>query len=252
MDYNNYSAVWNSKKSSENHYAHKYLEKPVMYELINDIAGKSIIDIGCGSGEDIKVLKQKNSVIGLDNSEQLLQMAGFENSEIEFIHLDLNKESLPKNLKVDIIYSSLTFHYVKDWDRLFQEMYEILNENGKVIFSTHHPIKWGSRVDKNKQFNQFLMGYKKNKDDKKSFEIYGNYLNVYETKELLFQQLEITHYNRPLSEMFRIFIDNGFQVNKFIEPKPTIESKKKVPDFYEVHSKIPLFVIWELEKISIK
>jgi hypothetical protein len=48
--------------------------------------------------------------------------------------------------------------------------------------------------------------------------------------------------------MFKDITASGFTVTNLLEPKPTIESKTKKPDFYEVYSKIPLFIIWELEK----
>jgi ubiquinone/menaquinone biosynthesis C-methylase UbiE len=35
-------------------------------------AGNEVLDLGCGTGEHIKYLKNKYSIIGMDNSEDML------------------------------------------------------------------------------------------------------------------------------------------------------------------------------------
>ncbi|MGL4758287.1 MAG: class I SAM-dependent methyltransferase [Patescibacteria group bacterium] len=252
MDYDAYYSQWYSKKNSNKHYAHIYLEKPAMKKILFGRVFDSVLDLGCASGDDLEWLKDHSlSIKGLDSSKGLLDIAQFNYPQIKFYLQDLNTNKT-LNDKYDLIYSSLTLHYIEDWKSLFEEFYNKLNENGVLLFSTHHPIKWGSRSNKNSEFNEFVMGYKKSKKEKtdKSFEIYGDYLNTYPIKEKLFQQLEITHYNRSLSEMFKIFVESGFEVKQFIEPIPTEDSKSIVRDFYEVHSRIPLFVIFELKKIN--
>lgn len=248
MDYNKYALLWQAKKSSETHYAHIYLEKPALSQLLGEASYLDILDLGCGSGEDVELFKINNRVIGLDNSAELLNLAKFNSPDVEFWEIDLNTQTIPDTKQFDLIYSSLTFHYIKDWDQLLSQLHKLLKPNGRIVFSTHHPIKWGSKTTKTKQYNSFELGYRKNKDDS-SFEIYGDYLNTYPITEMLFQQLEITHYNRPISSMIQSFIHSGFTITNMVEPKPVIESKTVVPDFYEVHNKIPLFLIWELKKI---
>ena len=248
MDYDKYAALWQAKKSSDNHYAHTYLEKPAMFGLLGSVVGQTILDLGCGSGEDIEKLRISNEVIGLDYSHELLTLAKFNNPDTNFWCIDLNTQLIPTTTQFDIIFSSLTLHYIEDWDQLFKQFSSILKPGGRIIISTHHPLKWGSSVDKNKQFNEFKTGYRKDKNEGKTYTVYGDYLNTYAIKDKLFQQLEVTYYNRSLSEMFKVFDDNSFMVTKLLEPKPIIEAKTIIPDFYEVHSKIPLFVVWEITK----
>jgi SAM-dependent methyltransferase len=248
MDYDKYAALWQAKKSSDNHYAHTYLEKPAMYSIMNNVKGKKILDLGCGSGEDIEKLKLDNEVVGLDYSHELLTLAEFNNPDTIFWCIDLNTQPIPTEQKFDYIFSSLTLHYIQDWNNLFKQLHSILNPNGRILLSTHHPLKWGSNMTKNKQFNEFKIGYRKDKNETKTYEVFGDYLNTYQIHDKLFQQLDVTYYNRSLSEMFKVFKENGFEVVNLLEPKPTEEAKTVIPDFYDVHSKIPLFVIWELVK----
>jgi SAM-dependent methyltransferase len=253
MDYDKYALLWQSKKSSNTHYAHQYLEKPAMQKLLGDIKGKNldILDLGCGSGEDVKMFSQGNRVVGLDNSPELLSLAQIDNPDCQFWCVDLNTGLIPNSQKFDIVYSSLTMHYIKDWDHLLKQLYLLTKDGGRIIISTHHPLKWGSRSAKSKEYNEFIIGYRKNKDKAKSYSIYGDYLNTYPIYDKLFQQLDIVHYNRSLSSMFQSFNNSGFTVTQMLEPQPMLEAKDKIPDFYEVHSKIPLFVIWELVKITL-
>lgn len=248
MTYDDYFTQWSSKKKSAKHFAHTYLEKPAIWSLLDKANYDSILDLGCGSGEEIpSLLKHAKSVTGLDSSDGLLNIARLNNPMVKFITQDLNTDPVIEGF-YDLIFSSLTLHYIKNWDYLLKGIYNALNKGGELIFSTHHPIKWGSETEKNKEYNEFLLGYKKVKNSDKDYIVYGDYLNTYEIKEKLFQQLDITHYNRPISAMIKSFHNAGFRIVAMLEPTPIIESKSVVLDFYEVHSRIPLFLVWKLVK----
>jgi SAM-dependent methyltransferase len=40
----------------------------------------------------------------------------------------------------NLVYSSLTFHYVEDLARLYREIHSSLQQRGKLVFSVEHPI----------------------------------------------------------------------------------------------------------------
>jgi SAM-dependent methyltransferase len=261
MDYNEYAKIWQSKKSSGNHYAHQYIEKPSIYKLLETLPPNlRILDLGCGSGEDIQKLNDLGHVCtGIDSSNALVELASF-NTNQNCYSADISKESWEDCLggnKFDLVFSSLTFHYIEDWEKLLTTIKnKVLNKNGYVLFSCHHPIKWGSLSTKSNLQNSFILGYEKNKDSSLSYKVYGDYLNgsyklgVRKIEEKLFNQLDITHYSRSISTMFKTFKKSEFEVIDFEEPIP-IEDIKDKPDFYDVHNRIPLFCVFLLKSIEL-
>lgn len=43
--------------------------------------------------------------------------------------------------KFDVVISSLAIHYVKDYDKLIKDIYNLLNKDGILIFSIDHPLR---------------------------------------------------------------------------------------------------------------
>jgi hypothetical protein len=60
---------------------------------------------------------------------------------------------LKLNKKFDFIYSSLAFHYIKDFESFAEIMYEVLNAGGYLLFSQEHPIITAT-VDGKGHFNK--------------------------------------------------------------------------------------------------
>lgn len=249
MDYSKYAKQWAIKRNSGQHFAHDLLEKPAIRSLLPDtINGLNVLCLGCGSGEECDWFYQKKAkkVIGVDNADGLVEYAKMQFPNCQFIMQDVLKSDF-KPASFDLIYSSLTFHYIKDWNLLFAKIYTWLKPQGQLVFSCHHPLKWGAKSTKNKNYTKFIMGYEKNKDNG-DYKIYGDYLTQRAISEKLFGNLEITHYHRPFSEMLKTFIENKFVIKECLEPLPILEAKTKKADFYEVHNKIPLFIVWKLGK----
>lgn len=48
--------------------------------------------------------------------------------------------------------------------------------------------------------------------------------------------------------MFDDILDSGFSIHKILEPKAIEETKEVDPIFYEIRDKIPIFIIFELQK----
>jgi SAM-dependent methyltransferase len=241
---------WLSKKQGRTHFSHQFLEKPAIFEafLKYEIKNKSVLCLGSGDGSECDFIQKNGAkkVFGLDNSQSLIQNAIYSFPKIEFDCQDISRLNLVKN-DFDLVFSSLTMHYIKDWGNFFEHLKKFVKPGAKMIFSVHHPIKWGSETNRKPDFNEFKLGYKKNKKNSQDFEIYGNYLEFREVWDVLFGKLKIKYYHRSLSRMFQEITNSNWQINNILEPKPVQKAKEIVPDFYEVHTKIPLFIIFEIQ-----
>ena len=264
-NYNTYSNQWITKKSSSQHYAHTYLEKPALWQQVNDYLSQNlnlspkVLVLGCGSGEEIEQLLKMGieSITAIDISSDLIEYASqvylpfwkesYPQAKIELICQDITKYEYSTDY-FDLIISSLTLHYIQNWDSLLSKLNRSLKSNGELIFSTHHPIKWASQTSRSKDSNSFIIGYQKSKTNNGDYQIWGDYLGFRAIKDKLFGQLEVVYYNRSISRIFQELKSNNFTITDLIEPIPTEETKSIKPDFWQVHSKIPLFVIFRCQK----
>jgi len=116
--YNNYADKWAQKMQSGGDSAHKYLEKPAMYKKLPDLKNKSVLCVGCGSGEECNHIKSLGAkkVVGIDISKELINQAKKNYPDIEFYVMDIEKLNFPKS-SFNFIYSSLALHYLKDWTK---------------------------------------------------------------------------------------------------------------------------------------
>ena len=250
MGYDTYARDWHLLQAKQqNNLAHRYLEKPAMQKLVPKRLGAEVLLLGCGSGEEIETLRAANLDIaylqGLDQASGLIDYAKLNYPEYTFVSSAL-EDWVPERT-YDLIYSSLTFHYVEEWSKLFAKLSQALKDDGELLFSVQHPVKWGSETTRRKSGNKFLLGYEKQKTTA-GFTVWGDYLTPRRVEDVLFGKIPITYYHKPISEMVNIFIRSGFEILTMVEPLPLPGTKKSHPDFYETYSKIPLFLIFKLRK----
>jgi ubiquinone/menaquinone biosynthesis C-methylase UbiE len=111
--------------------------------LLPDLRQLRIVDLGCGFGWFCRWARQQGAahVLGLDVSERMLARARATTADpaITYTRADLEHlELTPASL--DLVYSSLAFHYVERLDRLVGEIYRALVPGGHLVVSVEHPV----------------------------------------------------------------------------------------------------------------
>ncbi len=113
----------------------KYSMLPTSLEILGDLKGKIVVDVGCGDGFFTKELaKNAKFVYGIDNSKEQIEQAkkvALEN--VKYILEDMNEYAYPL---CDIIFSPFVLNYLKDEKQLgllFQRFYNSLNKEGKIV-----------------------------------------------------------------------------------------------------------------------
>lgn len=113
-------------------------------ELTEKIIEKSrliegrILDIGCGKGESIKLLKEKGfKSYGVDISEKFIEENKKNISGVEFLNLDLNKTlKLPYDDNFfDGVLVECVLNLLEDREAIVKEIYRILKKNGKLLIN---------------------------------------------------------------------------------------------------------------------
>ena len=126
-----------------------------MFYLVRDVAGKDVLDLGCGTGEELVPLIHKGArVIGIDLSPELIdlaerrvamQCAGFPEPQLfarSAYETGLADESL------DMVFCSALLHHL-DLPTVLQEIRRILQSGGRFI--VREPVRFSRTLAKLRQ-----------------------------------------------------------------------------------------------------
>jgi SAM-dependent methyltransferase len=118
-------------------------EWPAVRALLPDLAGKRIVDLGCGFGwfSRFAMSQGAKSVLALDISENMIARARADTAEAaityeiaDLEHLELARASF------DFAYSSLALHYIEDFAGLVATVHQALLPGSHFVFTIEHPI----------------------------------------------------------------------------------------------------------------
>ncbi len=128
------------KKKLKNGTEESRVKKFIMSSV--DFRGKNILDLGCGSGDEIDFFKKAGAkgVYGIDSSELMIEKAKqiVKSPKRLFVANILN---LPfPNNKFDIIVANLLLYYISDLDSAWKEIARVLKKGGILIFIIPHPF----------------------------------------------------------------------------------------------------------------
>lgn len=118
-------------------------EWPTLRSMLPGIRGRRVVDLGCGFGWFSRWADENGaaSVLGIDVSTKMLERAHSEttSTRIEYHCADLDLLDLDPG-STDLVFSSLTVHYVRDLQRLLSMATASMAPGGSIVFSVEHPI----------------------------------------------------------------------------------------------------------------
>ncbi len=123
-------------------------EWPTLREMLPDMAGRRVVDLGCGFGWFCRWADEAGaaSVLGIDLSENMLARArasmgdaDMGDTRITYQRQDLDAVELPDD-SFDLAYSSLTVHYLSDLARFIASVHRALIPGGRFVCSVEHPV----------------------------------------------------------------------------------------------------------------
>ena len=119
------------------------LEKPVLIELLGDLSGKHILDLGCGDAAFGREALRLGcaSYLGIEGSRNMLVLATqiLSGTPGQVIQADLETWEPPEEA-FDLVISRLVFHYLTGLEAVLQRAQQALVQGGRIVFSVEHPV----------------------------------------------------------------------------------------------------------------
>ncbi len=199
-------------------------EWPAIRNMLPDVTDRRVADLGCGFGWASRWFREQGaaSVLGFDLSENMLERARADTRDraIEYRLADLEQLVLPER-GFDLIYSALTFHYVRDFGRLIRMIHAALAPAGDLVFTIEHPIYMAASNPR----------WISDEGGRKTWPVNG-YAAEGERRTDWFAS-GVLKYHRTLATTFNTLIGAGFALRRVEEFAPTAEQIAQRPALAE-------------------
>lgn len=122
------------------------IEWPCIQQLLPELKGKKILDLGCGTGIFTFLLETyyPDKIVGIDLSEEMLKLArakaAEKRSRAKFLQGDVQKLTEIPDDTYDLVFSSTTTHYLTDLSAFFKTIHKAMKQDGSCILSVIHPV----------------------------------------------------------------------------------------------------------------
>lgn len=194
-----------------NYSANNIEEWPNFYEMLPDLRGKRVLDLGCGNGGECQEFHRMGAsyVLGIDISRNMIELAEAKNKQDGIAFRQMDMECLSELDEIfDVVTSSLAIHYVADFSKLAENVFSILDENGIFLFSQEHPIftapKRGTHweVDINGNIKGMIL---------EDYSVAGK-------RDVEWIVKHVEKYHRTFSDIINTLVSTGFAIEKLREP----------------------------------
>lgn len=111
--------------------------------LFPPLAGKAVLDLGCGYGWHCKYAAEQGAktVLGLDLSEKMIAEAKrrCDSEQITYRVCGIEEYTYPAE-EWDCAVSNLALHYIADLQAVYANVYRTLKPGGCFLFNIEHPV----------------------------------------------------------------------------------------------------------------
>jgi SAM-dependent methyltransferase len=228
-DYDNFAEAYAAE--TESNLINGCYTRPAILDLAGDVAGRRIIDVGCGAGPLLAALRDRGAIVtGVDPSAKMLELARQRLGDGAALHqAGLGGDPLPfPDGAFDDAIACLVLHYLEDWKAPLADLRRVLVPGGRLIIAVNHPFVYKCQYPDTDYFAP--------REYSEEYTFSG-------------QNAVLTYWHRPLHAMAGEFTAAGFRLAVISEPPPAPGTRERFPDVFSdpSHTAFLCFLFFVLE-----
>ncbi|HEY0500054.1 MAG TPA: class I SAM-dependent methyltransferase [Kutzneria sp.] len=208
-DYDGFAEAYTAE--NETSLTNAYYTRPAIVDLAGEVAGRRILDAGCGAGTVSAALRERGAIVsGFDRSAKMVELARQRlGADTDLRVADIGQPLPYPDGAFDDAVAALVLHYLEDWSAPLAELRRVLRPGGRLIVVVNHPI---------------MLKIERRDTD--------YFATTKWSSEHSFngQSAILTYWHRPLHAMTAAFTAAGFRISVISEPPPSPEAYELYPD----------------------
>jgi 2-polyprenyl-3-methyl-5-hydroxy-6-metoxy-1,4-benzoquinol methylase len=243
---------WAERVRTGTDHNREHVLDPATFAMLGDVAGKRVLDAGCGEGRFTRMLAERGArVTGVDCSPKMIQLAIDEERkrprEISYHVANLADLGVLAAESFDVVVAYMCLMDVADHEAAIAEMARVLKPGGQFVFSLVHPCfctpgenrGWERRVP-----NGF-------RDADKLYWKVDNYFERTHWSWKIWPTAAAAtpHFHRPLTDYAAALRKSGFLIRGLVEPTPDPKLVEQL-DYWREYFRIAAFIIFDCVKTA--
>jgi ubiquinone/menaquinone biosynthesis C-methylase UbiE len=228
------------------------IERPAIEQLIGNVHGARLLDLGCGSGTySVSFAEQGGHVVGLDLSATMISLAQ-ERAQQSGVEADFRvadiRAPLPfDDAEFDNVFTATALHYVEDLGAFMKEVARVMKPTARLVASVLHPMSTA----------RFPLAGSEEVEGPDPWEgcYFGSPHRSIETPWLGFGEISsegrrIFCHHHTTSDYFNALSSARLSITDLLEPAPPAEFAEKNLSRYDQAMRVPVFLIFKVEKMN--
>jgi ubiquinone/menaquinone biosynthesis C-methylase UbiE len=219
-----------------NDYRNHYL-MPRVLAMLGEVAGKAILDLGCGEGGYARELGRRGArVTAVDGSARLIevarQRARAEAIDVRFVHANANALHDVESGRFDVVVAPMSLMDVEDYRGAIREVQRVLRSGGELVMSITHPC-----------FSAPVSRWVRGGDGSLQVFAVDRYFEriAWAQKITAAFRAPVFRRHRPLEDYMAAPLECGLRLKGFHEPSVTAEELQRSDRFRKL-TRIPYFL----------
>jgi len=230
--------------ADENDYRNYFL-MPLTLELLGDVRGVRILDVGCGEGGHTRELAARGAnVVGVDGSPELVAVAkrraAKAGHKIEYVCANASSLEPIQRESFDSVLASMVLMDVEDYQGAVDQLWRVLLPGGTFLMSITHPC-----------FSAPTSEWVRTEFGEPRYFAVDRYFDRAAWDDFITPRFRrpVLRRHQPLQDFVRPLLERGFLLRDFREPSATAEHLRR-SERLRYLTRVPyfLFMCWQKPK----